>query len=66
MQAFGLAGDVHEPVAARLTSEALAPVLDVGSGDGALAEHLTAASGWTGLDVVADDGGGRPAAGDPR
>jgi SAM-dependent methyltransferase len=50
VQAFGLAGDVHEPVAARLIREALAPVLDIGSGDGALAEHLTAASGWTGLD----------------
>jgi SAM-dependent methyltransferase len=51
VQSFGLDGDVHEPVAARLTAEALAPVLDLGSGDGALAAHLTPASRWTGLDA---------------
>ncbi len=50
-------GDVHEPVAARVVAEGVAPVLDVGCGDGALAEALMARSpdgpGWVGLDASA-------------
>lgn len=40
-QAFG---DVHEPVAARIAAERLAPVIDVGGGDGQLGRCLPA--GW--------------------
>jgi SAM-dependent methyltransferase len=40
--------DVHAPVAARLRTEALAPVLDIGCGDGELACH--GVPGWLGAD----------------
>jgi len=36
VEGFGLAGDVHEPVAARLAAERLGPVLDLGCGEGRL------------------------------
>ncbi len=36
VERFGLAGDVHEPVAERLVGERLAPTLDVGCGEGRL------------------------------
>jgi SAM-dependent methyltransferase len=45
----GLAVDVHERVADRLTAERLTPVLDVGCGEGELARHLPAGA-WVGLD----------------
>lgn len=50
VQSYGLAGDVHGSVAARLRAEGLAPVLDLGCGDGALAEHLPSPP-WLGLDA---------------
>jgi SAM-dependent methyltransferase len=46
---FSTAGDVHEPVARRLLDEGLSPVLDVGCGDGRLAEVMTAPP-WIGVD----------------
>jgi SAM-dependent methyltransferase len=45
-----LAGDVHERVARRLLREGLTPVLDVGCGEGELAQHLPE-GGWLGLDT---------------
>lgn len=68
VQAYGT-GDVHQPVAARLANEGLVPVLDLGCGDGALAEAMggaapgAAAIGWVGLDASATmlAGGPRPA-----
>jgi SAM-dependent methyltransferase len=48
-------GDVHGPVADRLRDERRSPVLDVGCGDGALAEQGVA--GWIGVDL---DAGHRP------
>lgn len=39
-----LAGDVHRPVARRIVDEDLAPVIDVGGGDGELVRHLP--KGW--------------------
>lgn len=51
VQSFGTAGDVHRPVAARLVTEALAPALDVGCGDGALVQALSGAGRWIGLDA---------------
>src|SRR5438045_6195929 len=42
-------GDVHEVVAERVAAEGLAPVLDVGCGNGRLAELLEARSGCIGL-----------------
>lgn len=41
--------DVHGPVARRLLSEGLTPVLDVGCGEGELASHLPDGA-WTGVD----------------
>lgn len=60
VQAYGT-GDVHQPVAARLAAAVgLTPVLDVGCGDGALAEALAdlpppgaGVAGWVGLDASA-------------
>lgn len=49
VQAFSTAGDVHEPVARRLLDERLSPVLDVGCGDGRLAEVMTSPP-WIGVD----------------
>jgi SAM-dependent methyltransferase len=50
--AYGTAGDVHEPIAARLVAEGLRPVLDVGCGDGALGRPLIAAGvPWVGVDL---------------
>lgn len=48
--AFTSASD-HEVVAARFVDEGLAPILDVGCGDGQLAEHLPPGSGWIGVDA---------------
>jgi SAM-dependent methyltransferase len=45
----GLAPDVHERIARRLTVERLTPVLDVGCGEGELARHLPAGA-WVGVD----------------
>lgn len=42
-------GDVHEPVAGRLAEEGLVPVLDLGCGQGRLAELLVA--DWVGVDA---------------
>ena len=39
-RAWQVFGDVHEPVAARIQAESLAPVLDVGGGQGRLEELL--------------------------
>jgi len=50
VQRYATAGDVHEVVAARLAVEGLAPVLDMGCGDGALAE-LVDGRGWIGIDA---------------
>jgi len=49
---FGLAGDVHPPIAARLLREAASPALDMGCGDGVLG-HLLSGSAlhWIGLDL---------------
>lgn len=49
VQRWSTVGDVHAPVAERLRAEGLAPVLDVGCGDGELSRHGVA--GWIGLDV---------------
>ena len=46
-RAWQVFGDVHEQVAARIQAEALAPVLDVGGGQGRLEELLPA--GWPAL-----------------
>lgn len=46
---YGTAGDVHPAVAARLAVEGLAPVLDVGCGDGALLD-AGPPPGWLGVD----------------
>jgi SAM-dependent methyltransferase len=49
---YGVAGDVHEPIAARVVAEGLRPVLDVGCGDGALGRPLLQAGvPWVGLDL---------------
>ncbi len=47
-QAFG---DAHEPVAARIVSEQLSPVVDIGGGDGRLGTCLPA--GWPSVVVEA-------------
>jgi len=52
VERYGTAGDVHEIVARRVAGEHLHPVLDVGCGDGALAEHVDPPS-WIGLDASA-------------
>jgi SAM-dependent methyltransferase len=44
-----LAGDVHGPVARRITDEALTPVIDVGGGEGELLRHLP--DGWPAIVV---------------
>jgi len=49
VERYGSVGDVHVTVTARLAREGLAPVLDVGCGDGALGEAGPTA-GWVGLD----------------
>lgn len=49
---FSQAGDVHAPVAERLSRAGLSPVLDLGGGDGLLARHL--AERRPGLTVVLD------------
>jgi SAM-dependent methyltransferase len=43
----------HTVVAARFCDEGLAPILDVGCGDGHLADELPAGSGWVGVDASA-------------
>lgn len=43
-------GDTHEPVAERLVDDQLAPVLDLGSGQGRLGGLLPDSTGWFGLD----------------
>jgi SAM-dependent methyltransferase len=49
---YGVAGDVHQPIADRLLAERLRPVLDVGCGDGALGRPLLQAGvPWIGLDL---------------
>ena len=49
---YGVSGDVHEPIAARLVIEGLQPVLDLGCGDGALGRPLLEAGvRWVGLDL---------------
>lgn len=62
VQQYGTVGDVHEVVAARVADERLAPVLDVGCGDGVLAE-LLAPRHWIGIDASATllSAGPRPA-----
>ncbi|MFN8635274.1 MAG: methyltransferase domain-containing protein [Chloroflexota bacterium] len=51
---YGTSGDVHEPIAARLAAEGLAPVLDIGCGDGALGRPLLQLGvPWVGLDFSA-------------
>ncbi|MGH9096192.1 MAG: class I SAM-dependent methyltransferase, partial [Acidimicrobiales bacterium] len=44
-------GDVHSPVAARIVSEGLSPVIDIGGGDGRLGDCLP--SGWPSMVVDA-------------
>ena len=46
------APDVHAAVARRFADESLAPVLDVGCGEGELARHLPEGT-WTGVDASA-------------
>jgi hypothetical protein len=41
VEEFGLAGDVHAPLAARLRREASGPILDMGRGDGLLGRLLS-------------------------
>jgi SAM-dependent methyltransferase len=43
-------GDVHPVVAARFVAEGLAPVLDIGCGDGALRAALPSDWPWVGID----------------
>ncbi len=43
-------GDVHPVVAERFVRDALAPVLDIGCGDGALREALPSGWPWVGID----------------
>jgi SAM-dependent methyltransferase len=50
VQAFSTAGDVHVPVARRLLDEGLSPVIDVGCGDGRLADVMPAPP-WIGFDI---------------
>jgi len=50
VERYGAGGDTHEPVAERLRREGLAPVLDIGCGDGKLAPLLAPSEGWIGVD----------------
>jgi SAM-dependent methyltransferase len=49
LRRHALAADIHQRVAERLLAERLAPVLDVGCGEGELARHLPEGA-WVGLD----------------
>src|SRR5690349_621282 len=52
--AYSTDGDIHGPIAERLASERLWPVLDMGCGDGALGWPLVRAGApWVGLDFSA-------------
>ena len=50
VERYGVRGDVHGPVAERLAAEGLRTVLDVGCGDGRLAEVLPPVVRWIGVD----------------
>jgi SAM-dependent methyltransferase len=52
LRRHALGADVHQRVAERLTTEGLLPVLDVGCGEGELAQHLPE-GGWVGVDSSA-------------
>jgi SAM-dependent methyltransferase len=52
VEEFGLAGDVHAPLASRLLRETSGPTLDMGCGDGVLGRLLSGRElGWIGLDL---------------
>jgi SAM-dependent methyltransferase len=52
VEEFGLAGDVHAPLAARLRREASGPILDMGCGDGVLGRLLSETElRWIGVDL---------------
>jgi SAM-dependent methyltransferase len=53
LRRHALAPDVHERVARRFVVESLTPVLDVGCGEGELAEHLPRGA-WVGVDTSAE------------
>jgi SAM-dependent methyltransferase len=55
LREHALVEDVHERVARRILAERLAPVLDVGCGEGELAPHLPEGA-WVGVDSSATTG----------
>lgn len=61
LRRHGAGPDVHAAVAARFVAEGCLPVLDVGCGEGELAQHLPTGA-WTGVDSSPTMVAGAPAA----